>query len=393
MSSDEESDESGESQDPEVETADAEASEANAADSDAAEASEASAADSDAADAPGDSPQQSAEELAPAVYEASDVDAKGFAPQLPWRLLGVGAVVIVSVIGGYLYNEEVETSALRESIVQEYATGVEPDARLLRGFRQRLEELVIASAENPPETHADPRLRFAAMHDAHGVYLRIRAADAGSSEAIAHGSSRMMPDAFTRCLGIAPTSLRGLFERGAFLDTTWPERLRDAHTRLRLRVIQDELRRHISRDLPLFTELLDADYFLLVLEQEDGAFDVFMWDLHDGTELLRTRARPSGLLVPVRINLPGIPNGPRPHPMPHPVGAAECSIAGHVKALTHEDTMTFGSHMPEPTPPSAADAGTADAAVVNTQAGGTAITDVGAADTSTTPTAPAQPSP
>jgi len=333
------------------------------------------------------------EDLEPAQYDPSETDATAFAPKLPWRLLAVGALVIVGVIGGYLYNEEVETSALRESIVGEYASGVEPDARRLRGFRQRLEELIIASADTPPETTVDAHLRFAAMHDARGLYLRIRAEDAGSSEAIAHGSSRMMPDAFTRCLGVAPTSLRGLFERSAFLDTTWPERLRDAHTRLRLRVIQDELRRHIRRDLPLFTQLLDADYFLLVLEQDDGAFDVFLWDLEHGQQLLKTRARASGLLVPVRIDLPGMPRGPRLRRQPHPVGAAECSIAGRLKALTHEEAMTFGSRMPEPEPAAtdAADAGRADAAGADAAVPGTAVQDAAVRGASSDPAAGTRP--
>jgi hypothetical protein len=301
------------------------------------------------------------EELAPARYEPTDADAEGFAPKLPWGLIVLGALVFVLGIGGYFYNEHVELAALREQIVGEYAQGVEPDARRLRGFREQLEDMIIEAASRPPETHADAELRFAAMHDARGLYLRILAADASSREDIARGSTRMMPDSFTRCLGLAPTSLRGLFERGEFLATSWPERLRTANTRLRLRVIQDELRRHIRRDLPLFNELLDADYFLLTLEESDGAFDVFLWDLHSGRRLLSTHARPSGLLLPVRIDLPGLEPGPRYRRQPHPVGAAECSIAAHVKALTGEDTMSFGSRIDAGTPAETTDAGAAGA--------------------------------
>ncbi|NOY90773.1 MAG: hypothetical protein GXP55_06135 [Deltaproteobacteria bacterium] len=314
-----------------------------------------------AAEAEASAEPEAAAGLVPARYEPSDLDAASFAPKLPWRLMVTGALVLVSVIGGYFYRQHVQLTALRESIVGEYVRGVEPDARRLRGFRQELEDMIIDAASRAPETEVAPELHFSAMHDARGLYLRIRAADAGSREDIARGSSRMLPDAFTRCLGLAPTSLRGLFERGEFLSTSWPERLREANTSLRLRVIQDELRRHIRRDLPLFTELLDADYFLLTLERGDGVFDVFLWDLHHGQLLLRTRARPSGLLVPVRIDFEGV-QAPRYRRQPHPVGAAECSIAASLKALTGEDTMTFGSHLPsqevEPAAESAPDAGT-----------------------------------
>jgi len=305
------------------------------------------------------------EELEPARYEPTDAEAEGFAPKLPWRMLILGVLVFVLGIGGYFYNEHQALSALREGIVGEYTQGVEPDARRLRGFRQQIEDMVIEAASQPPETQVDPELRIAGMHDARGLYLRIRAADASSREDIARGSTRMLPDSFTRCLGLAPTSLRGLFERGDFLATSWPEQLRTANTRLRLRVIQDELRRHIRRDLPLFNELLEADYFLLTLEQDDGAFDIFLWELHGGKRLLSTRARPSGLLLPVRINLPGVEPGPRYRRQPHPVGAAECSIAAHVKALTGENTMSIGSRPSTPSAP-AGDAGVAVDAQVPT---------------------------
>jgi len=326
-------------------------------------ASDAESSDADNGDADnGDADNGDADngELEPARYEPIDAETASFAPKLPWRALVLGAVVLIGGIGWYFYNEHRELTALREGIVGEYVQGVEPDARRLRGFRQQLEDMILEAAANPPETAVDPQLRFAAMHDARGIYLRIRAADADSREHIAAGSTRMVPDSFTRCLGLAPTSLRGLFERGDFLQESWPEQLRTANTRLRLRVIQDELRRHIRRDLPLFDELLQADYFLLTLEQDDGALDVFLWDLHHGERLLRTRARASGLLLPVRIDLPGVAPGPRYRPQPHLVGAAECSIAAHVKGLTGEDTMSFGSHLDAPTEAAeSADAGTA----------------------------------
>lgn len=315
------------------------------------------------------------EDLEPARYEANDGEAKTFAPRFPWHWLLLAVLVPAAVAGSYLYREGRAVDALREQVADQYAREVEPDARRLRGFRQKLEELITQAAASEPRTHADERLRFANLHDAKGVYLRLRAADAHSAEDIERGSRRMMPDAFTRCLGVAPTSLRGLFLRSDFVSTEWPEQLREANTRLRLRVIRDELTRHVRRDLPLLTDLMDADYFLLTLEQEDGAFDVFLWDLQHGQELLSTRARPSGLLLPVRVDLPGIPDGPRYRRSPHPVGAQECSIAGHVKVLTHEDTMSFGSHLPSEEDGPAANG---DAGVDATSTGHTPADDSGA---------------
>ena len=119
----------------------------------------------------------------------------------------------------------------------------------------------------------------------------------------------MVPDAITRCLGIAPASARGLWEAGSLLMPEWLASVRSADGMMRLRVLDDELARRASRDLPALMSMLEAEYFLLVLEhgetRRNGPVDVFLWDLERGDRVLSLRTEASGFLLPVRIAMPG----------------------------------------------------------------------------------------
>jgi hypothetical protein len=191
------------------------------------------------------------------------------------------------------------------------------------------------------------------------VYLRVREADLESRESLAEAALTMEPDAIARCLGLSPVSARVLYERGGFLDPAWIRQASEANGVLELRVLEDQMERHIDRDLPLLLGVAGAEYFLLVIVRGDdrstAPVDVHLVDIH-GTandEALTARIRGQGALVPVRAIFDGAPRGPAlPAAALERSGALDCSIAAQMKALAGEPTMDFRSRVTRPaTPP------------------------------------------
>ncbi|MDH5491462.1 MAG: hypothetical protein OEY14_05865 [Myxococcales bacterium] len=296
--------------------------------------------------APGEPP--AIEALEPARYEDPEA-ASPYGPRLPWaRILGVLGVILVMLVG-YQLRAYSRQSALREGIHAYYDAEVEPSARRVRELRRQLEDWMMEAAQTRPESWIRPGLKVSDLHELQGIYLRIPNRAAGSRSEIDLAAQRMGGDAITRCLGIGPASLRGLYARGQFLMPGWIDQVDEAEDVLRLRVLDEDLRRRNERDLPLMMGLLEADYFMLVLEQgqsREEPVHVFLWDLETGDSILRTRVQASGMLLPVRIALDGAPRAPHVEPGAHANGAMDCSIAAHIKALSGEAPLTMRSALP-----------------------------------------------
>ncbi len=274
-----------------------------------------------------------------------------YMPKIPWAWIGVGLVVLVGIYLGYQYRETRRADALRAEILRTHEERLAPIVERYRSFRERIENWTMEAARaGEPERWSDPRLRIAGLHGGEGLYLRLRAEDATSREGIERGARAMAEDAITRCLGIAPASARGLYENGDFLMPAWVEHVRDEPDFMRLRVLDDALLRDIEVDVPVVSSLLRAQYFLLVIQRgenrRDAPVDVFLWDLREDRQLLRTRIQARGVLIPVRIDrmLPGVEVTPSVvAPSMTSGGAHDCSIAAQIKAITGDAVVEVGA--------------------------------------------------
>lgn len=275
---------------------------------------------------------------------------RAFASKLPWKLIGAFALVVLLLVGVYQMREHMRANEVRDQIDATYAT-IQNDADEVRAFRRQIEDWVAEATQMPTDSWVDPTLKISELHDLAGLYLRIRVQDTTSRGSLATAAGEMAPDAITKCLGITPTSLRTLYRKGQFLTPEWWARVDESDDVLRLRVIEDELKRHTSRDLPILRELLEARYFLLILEHGnsrlDGPVSAFLWDLQRGSLRMRTRTEASGRLIPVRIQVAGAPAAP-PRRKTIGSGAGDCSIAAHLKSLTGETPLTFSASFPPP---------------------------------------------
>jgi hypothetical protein len=291
---------------------------------------------------------------------AAAAEASGYMPRIPWRYVLLGLFSVATVTGGFMLKERRKADAWRAQIVQVHEKELAEPARRYIEFRNKLEGLIVEAARKPPDSFADKRLRLSGLRAGKGLYLRLSAKDAGSPERIERGALAMEGDAIASCLGLAPASARGLWERGSFLMPEWLEDVRNDDSPARLRVTDTVLARHIKTDLPPVLSMLHADWFLLVLQQGANRrlepVDAFLWDLRSGQQLLRGRVQAIGVLLPVRVQSKDAPYSPKlAGDQLEPATAADCSIAGQIKALAGADLPSVQNEPPvPPNPPPAA---------------------------------------
>jgi hypothetical protein len=289
-------------------------------------------------------------DLRPAAVDDGTPEARSsYLPKVPWRWVFIGIALVGVLVGGYVYREKVRGDSLRGEIITAHQHNLTDLSHRYMDFRHRIERWVVQSADaGEPRHYVDPRLNLAGLRAGEGLYLRLPVTHADSSDHVTAAALTMQPDAITRCMGIAPVSARGLYERGDFLTPEWMEELRNERDVTRLRVIDDQLRRHVQVDVPVITTLMRSDWFMLVIQQgenrRDHPVDVYLWDLHENRQLMRTRIQGRGLLVPVRVRFPGIEPAPLPaHQNLTSGGAHDCSIASQIRALTGNDPVDFDS--------------------------------------------------
>ena len=295
-----------------------------------------------------DTPPSRLSPARPAVQDGS----AAYMPRLPWRWILLGALSVTTVITGYVVSQQRKADALRSQIVQAHERLAEPARRYFE-VRTRLEDWILAAASKAPDAYADKRLRIPGLRSGKGLYLRLMTKAAGTKQGIEKGALAMNADFIPSCLGLAPESARGLWEKGEFLKPEWIDQVRKDGSVMKLRVSDTVLERHMNGDLPAVLNMLRSDWFLLVLQpgetRHEQPVDVFLWDMRSGNQLLRGRVRSSGVLLGARIRtknapVPTVAAGQREGAV-----ADDCAIAGQIKQLAGTLAPSV-SHVPDVTP-------------------------------------------
>jgi hypothetical protein len=291
------------------------------------------------------------ERLKPARPDVDLGEKPAYMPRIPWRYVVLAVVGVGFLVGMYQYRQASKAAEIRTRIQRGYEGQLGPFAERYRTFRDKLEGWVMEVADNdPPERYADPRLRISALHRGQGLYLRLSREQARTKEGIAIAAKDLLRDGIDRCLGIAPTSVRGFYEKGEFLMPGWIDEVETAEV-ARLEVLEEDLKLRADRDLPQLASAMQAQYFLVVVQatqsRRDGPSDVYLWDLREDRLLLSVRTEPVGRLVPIRIALPGVETPRAPSvDLSDSILAQDCAIAAQVKEVAGEPAMDFASPVP-----------------------------------------------
>jgi hypothetical protein len=287
--------------------------------------------------------------LTPARPDLREESASAYLPRIPWHFVLLATLSLATVIGGFYWKEQRKAADLRASILRVHETELAEARNAYLQVRNRLEGLIMGAAA-APDTLADSvdkRLRLTGLRKGNGLYLRLPLTEAHSKESIAQAAKSMVPDMIANCLGLAPSSARGLYEKGEFLLPAFVADIKHESNVLKLRVKDEVLSRHIRADLPSVLGTLHADWFMLVLQEGDDRREapvrVFLWDLNEGEMLLRARVKSQGVLLISRILSLGLnPNAAQPGGERTNGAANDCSIASALKALTSKPAAADG---------------------------------------------------
>lgn len=265
---------------------------------------------------------------------------------MPWRWISLGITTLAVVGAAYWWNEQSKAQALRAGIIRLHTDALGEASARYAEFRQDITKRILTAADTEPRGQADRQLKVSGLRGAPGIYLRIARHNAHSAQDIAKAAAAAEPDVIATCIGLSPLSVRGLYERGDFLLPGWLDEARATDSVLRLRVIDDELSRRVKRDLPSVLALLQARWFLLVLEhgpRDREPVDVFLWDLRESDPLLDARIQSRGVLMSARARFEATPSGvPRLAPGDvHRSGAHDCSIGAQIKQLAGTPIATI----------------------------------------------------
>lgn len=291
--------------------------------------------------------------LRPARPEPEGGDeSSGYMPKLPWKwILGLGSFLVLS-IGTMYVQDERDTERLRASVLKTHRQALGPIVARYEDTVGKVNGWALKAGQaQQVEQYVDPRLNLDALSKGQGLYLRLKAEDAGSLEGIVQGARAMGPDAITRCLGVTPVSARGLYENGAFLAAEWIEQAETAESLMKLRVVEEELRQRTERDLPGVATALKSEWFLLVVEQgadrQQAPVDAYLYDLKSNKLLLRDRVQAEGQLIAARIAVAGVKPGA--YSKGDQTGAAQdCSIASQLRELAGRPAAAVAAAAPNP---------------------------------------------
>ncbi|MCB9667146.1 MAG: hypothetical protein H6715_03380 [Myxococcales bacterium] len=260
-----------------------------------------------------------------------------YGPKIPWRIVVPILSLLLLLGGGYWLRRERQLDHHRSELKAAHAS-LDFVAERYRALRQRLDAWILEAATRPNAPYLDPRLHIERLHKGKGLYLRIPLKAARTQQSLLHAVQTASADSIPSCLGVSPGSVSDLYAKGNFLMPSWIERVDHTRNPVRLRVMDDELRRRARRDLPRVADLLKSDWFMLVLQhgenRRDNPVDVHIWGLRPTTHLLSTTIQADGMLVTAHNDINGrAPSRPQSEVKVGRGAANDCSIAAQLQKL------------------------------------------------------------
>lgn len=282
-------------------------------------------------------------ELTPAEFDG--VRRNRYRPRVPWARIGFVVLLVTLISGAYFWRQKIRADALRERIEALHAERVAPILAQLEATRADLEAKALDAKSGAAKRLVEAEVPLSALHDRKVIYLKLRAPELASEQALRSAIDSEEVDAIGACLGLELTPLRELSDVPEVLTVKWLRRVDDTNDMQRLSVREEQLRRAIERELPALERRVPADYFLLLLVQGKSRLrdpvDVFLWDLAEDKLVLRSRTENRGRLITVRSQIG--PKSDSAKAEGDPIVTADCSIAAHIKAQLGEPTMDLAT--------------------------------------------------
>jgi hypothetical protein len=282
-------------------------------------------------------------ELTPAEFDGARKNR--YRPRVPWARIGFVVLLLALISGAYFWRQKVRADALRERIETLHAERVAPILAQLEATRVDLEAKALDAKSGAANRLVEAEVPLSSLHEKKVVYLKLRAPELASEQALRAAIDSEEVDAIGACLGLELTPLVELSDVPEVLTVKWLRRVDETNDMQRLSVREEQLRRAIDRELPALERRVPADYFLLLVVQGKSRLrdpvDVFLWDLAQDKLVLRSRTENRGRLITVRSQIG--PKADSAQAKGDPIVIADCSIAAHIKAQLGEPTMDLAT--------------------------------------------------
>jgi hypothetical protein len=280
----------------------------------------------------------------PAVHRAREARSKFRWP--PAKFWGYTAIILaISAILHWKWSQGQVESARQKLMAKQRAVAVELGPKWVP-LRDRVERWTLELAKDAgPEVVDRDALKDWDFRQLAGIYLRLRADEATTAEALRKNAGKSLRDAFTSCLmrvsnasplagaecrrtrdcpqgehcnendrcsrPAQPFNLRVAYRTMHVLSEEWVRDVQDASNDLRIRVLDASFDDTVRDDVPLAAELVTrAQYYLVVLDEPTKevldteallgaphAARIAVWRLADEKLVLRVRREASGQLV------------------------------------------------------------------------------------------------
>jgi hypothetical protein len=267
----------------------------------------------------------------------------GYLPRLPWRYIGLTALVLGLVLASYGYRQNQKAAELRVSILQKYEGELAAPRATMSGTRDKLNLLISdAAAHSGTDSIVAPNFKLSDLRAGNGLYMRISLQNAHDKQHIIEAAKLMEPDWIPSCLGLSPTTAREIYEVGEFLMPEFVANLENENV-MKLRVRQDTMERRAQSDMQKLLAAAQSHWFMLVLQEGESRHDqpvrVFIWDLATQAPLLFARVQSHGILLTSHILSQGVDAKAQPALGDRSRAAAnDCSLAGSLKKIAASST-------------------------------------------------------
>lgn len=320
----------------------------------------------------------------------SDEPTKRKPKPIPWGVVFAIASVVSLIALGYYYVYHRDLGTERTRLLREraaLAASIAEDVGTLRG---KVEPWAVAlAAPQWPGDHVEADARSLTWRERPTVYLRMRAADASSNEAVHTHAKLSSLDGLSACLlrskGLGPWAYGEVIARAEFLGSDFIRDVKETKNDLRLRNLAYALEQYKLKDFPDARDGSKlSEYAVIVLDEDPAqvpsASAAFGGDasvhqkilstthpvrlslrrLADGKELLRLRRTPDAAVMQVAGDSTALAGGIEVRR----IQALGCAMANEALDLAGANTGPALEMSPPPLPavaPSAAPSASASA--------------------------------
>ncbi len=313
---------------------------------------------------------------------------------IPWGvvLAIASAVSLAGFVYYYSYNREI--TGERARLIKERQALAAEIAEDLGTLRGKLEPWTVALATGPfAGDLVDPDARSLSWRERPVVYLRVRAGDATSNEAVQAAAKLTSLDGLSACLirtkGAGPWAYGEIIARATMLGSDFIRDVKETKNDLRLRNLTYALDQFKQKDFPIARDAArQAEYAVIVVDEDPAqvpatspafggdasvhqkilgtvhAIRMSVRRIGDGREYLRLRRTPEATLIHAAGDATAMAAGLEVRR----IQALGCAMANEALALAGQKGGTELAANPPPLPalivpaPSASASGSASAA-------------------------------